>query len=549
MKFLCIVSSHLLLLLSQSCRAEVRDIEINLLPSDEKIHYTDGYIRGPGTISLSKLIFTAVSEAYEPINDDEVMDDDGGDDGARLLEGGVETDRSALDIAVFQLPNTCASSRTGCDWTELGVGAREDEKTIRWCCNSDAIQKGLCEDSTATRDRLIINGDTFSGEHRYINIPPTGPMNKQIHYGELHVENSGRYVAVFANCHAYGREIRVHGSTAWKSKHGYLPGQLFEFMYFYMGVTVVYFMLLATYCYLMHKNEESRIPIEKWVLMAILLGCLEMFFRTGDYLVWNEDGKRHNFIMYIGIALGVTKQGLSRALIVMVSLGWGVIRDNLGSALRTIIILCAMYTGVTLARELMLVFAVEDMESLSYQEEVELFDVVTVLTFIVAAVDVVFILWILDALNGTMDYLENNNQVRKLDRYLKLRSVFLFSILFASIWVIFSLVNTYDEDGIVREEHEWVVQAASEANYLYVLAGVAFLWRPNPSAKEYAYVMELPGMNTAEDGNELELTGAVPSAMDDSDDDEDDIVKTGFHDDPEDDGYDTRFQIDNATAT
>ena len=112
-------------------------------------------------------------------------------------------------------------------------------------------------------------------------------------------------------------------------------------------------------------------------------------------------------------------------------------------------------------------------------------------------------------------------------RYLQLRCVFLFSILFAAVWVIFSLVNTYDEDGIVREEHEWVVDAATEVNYLYVLAAVAFLWRPNPNAKEYAYVMELPGMNTAangdEDGTELELTGVVPSAMDDDSDDEEEV--------------------------
>jgi len=127
-------------------------------------------------------------------------------------------------------------------------------------------------------------------------------------------------------------------------------------------------------------------------------------------------------------------------------------------------------------------------------------------------------MWILDALNGTMMYLDNMNQTRKLGRYLKLRTLFLFAILFAVVWAVFSLVNTYDEEGIVREEHEWIVDAATEVNYLFVLIGVAWLWKPNPSAKEYAYVMELPAMGGDGEGNELELTGHVPSAMDDDDD-------------------------------
>ena len=65
-----------------------------------------------------------------------------------------------------------------------------------------------------------------------------------------------------------------------------------------------------------------------------------------------------------------------------------------------------------------------------------------------------------------------------------------------------------------------VLAAAMELNYIFVLLGVAILWRPQENAKEYAYVMELPALGANEDGeNELELTGVVPSAADDDDDD------------------------------
>ena len=61
-----------------------------------------------------------------------------------------------------------------------------------------------------------------------------------------------------------------------------------------------------------------------------------------------------------------------------------------------------------------------------------------------------------------------------------------------------------------------VLLASIELDYVFVLLGVATLWRPQENAKEYAYVMELPTMtdNLDDDAGEgeLELSVVVPSA-------------------------------------
>ena len=216
--------------------------------------------------------------------------------------------------------------------------------------------------------------------------------------------------------------------------------------------------------------------------------------------------------------MGVLKCGISRCLLVMVSLGWGVVRADLGTTLPKIVALGIFYVGVSGVNEFMTTLAVAEMKTLSIDEEDELFDIIEILSFMVFVVDVIFVLWILDALNSTMEYLENMNQTRKLMRYLRFRCVFLFAILFSVVWVVFSLVDTYDEDGILEEQHEWVVVAAKELNYLFLLVGIAALWWPNPAAKEYAYAMELPAIQEGDEENELELTGNVPSAIDDQED-------------------------------
>jgi hypothetical protein len=514
-------------------RAEIREIELLLPATTASIRYTEGYIRAPGSINLSDLTFETVASDYG-LNDD--------DDLTRALDGGMELNGFDVDIAIFHLPKDCAGTRSGCDWTKLGIGGVNSEGALRYCCSGDALEWGLCEKEY--EGSLILNPQHFKGKHKFISMPFDRDVKKQLKDGLVSLDNdrndgyddyTGQYVIVFANCNEAGRPVKIDGATIWKSDHGYLPGEFYGFMYFYGIIAIIYIVLCLFYAISMHVYRDSRIAIEKWILFTISMGMAEMVFHSADLVIWNRSGYRPMSLVYLGIILGVLKRGIMRCLAVMVSLGWGVVRDSLGPAMRMVIVLGATYVGVSATCDLMEVFFVEDFTELTTEEETDLIDIVWVLTICVAALDVIFILWILDALNGTMQYLENMSQTRKLQRFLTLRSIILFAILFATIWIVFSLVDKYDEEGIVRDEHQWVVDAAIEVNYLYLLIGVAVLWRPNPSAKEYAYVMELPD-NESGDENDLELTGVVPSAMDD---DDIDFEQKGI-----DDPADGRFQID-----
>lgn len=202
-------------------------------------------------------------------------------------------------------------------------------------------------------------------------------------------------------------------------------------------------------------------------------------------------------------------------MLVMVSLGWGVNRDSLGSTMKRIVTLGVVYAGVALARDIMGIIARKDLQKISIGEEEELVDIVSILTLVAAAVNVIFILWIFDALNATMEDLEAAGQHRKLKIFLRLRCLLLIAILVSCVWIVFALVDTFMEETILEQQYEWVLLAAMEFNYLIVLVGVAVLWRPNPSAKEFAYVMELHGDDN-EDNGEIEF-GVVPSAADEDD--------------------------------
>lgn len=430
-------------------------------------------------------------------------------------------DATYVDIVAFGLPSSCSNSRAGCDWTDLGVGNKKTDGTLRWCCSNDAISLGLCNE--AQYGRLIIDKNKFKGGHYSVRVANQGDVVTHVPNGKAKDLKTGKYVVVMSNCNDEGREMLISGSAGWRSVHGYLPGELYGFMFFYAGLTIFYFILLFWYGCCMFMNENSRIPIEKWILMTIIIGLLEMLFRTGDAFVWNEEGTRTDWITYNAIGMGVVKGGVSRCLIVMVSLGWGVTRESLGRKIKWIVILGLVYVGTSLFRDLTIVIAVENMQELSTNIEQDLYDIYTILTFVVAAIDVLYVMWILDALSSTMEHLERLNQSRKLKRYLRLRCIFLFAVFFAAIWAVFAIVNSFDQTEIVEEENAWIVEASTEVNYLWVLLGVACLWRPNPNAKEYALALELGG----NDENDLELTGVVPSAMDDDEEELEDERPNG----------------------
>lgn len=533
-KVLLFLSS--LLALCQVGKCEIRAFNLLLEPSSEYIHFIEGFLRGPGYIDLTELLFVASdSEVNTPQSSSDSTKNDGNrHDFRRALASNSNSssssnsgadfpmEGSALEIAVLKLDDECQQTRTGCDWTDHGVGAMsEDGLSTYYCCSTDAIENGYCAGTQV--GRLIIDGDSFTGSHRMINVPASGEYSGTIKWGKIEETESGRYLVIFANCNDDGRRVIVEGHTVWKSVHGYLPGDLFGLMYFFMFLFVAYLGILLWYGITMKMFEDANIPIQSWIFGTICVGTLEVFFRSGDLFVWNEDGRRFWIAYYVGVILGVLKRGVSRCLLVMVSLGWGVVHDELGSEMRKIHLLGGLYIVISLVDDIMAEVAYSEIQRMSTKKEEELIDIVLVLGLVIVLINLIFYFWIIDSLSSTMEYLESMKQTRKLLRYLRLRMILMFSILFGVMWAVFSIVDTYDQ-GIAAQESKWVIDSLVEVIYLFVLVAVAWLWRPQENANEYAYVMELPAMSAAVDDDDddgvIELSAVVPSAADDSDEDE-----------------------------
>ena len=148
---------------------------------------------------------------------------------------------------------------------------------------------------------MIIDQNKFTGQYRSFNVPGSGHQDLHVKFGKMDIEGpSGKYVLIMSNCNVEGRDLMASGKYVWKSDHGYLPGDLFGEMYFYVAMTILYASLFIWYGIRMKLHEESRIPIQNYIQVTIGIGFTEVFFKAGDYWVWNEDGVRFWFAMYTG---------------------------------------------------------------------------------------------------------------------------------------------------------------------------------------------------------------------------------------------------------
>jgi mannose/fructose/N-acetylgalactosamine-specific phosphotransferase system component IIC len=463
---------------------------------------------------------------------------DGGNRNRRLAEG------SFIDIVIFKLPDYCATSMSGCDWSDLGVGGKDYdvEGGISYCCSDDVISRGICDSSA--NGRLIVDKKKFRGERREISIPATGEYATELEDALFNESVDGEYILILANCDDNGREVMTLGSMEWVSQHGYLPGDMIGLAKFYAALAGIYALINLWYGCGMKRYQDSAIPIQKYIIASMVLGLLELIFRTMDLFIWNERGTRAYPVVYIGesseeyeaptinttdilmdfsflpvaLIFGVMKRSLARCLGVMVSMGWGVVRDSLGATMFKIVFLGLLYCGLTTARDALAILAVTDVQSISTGAEDELIDLVLVLTPMIIVINVIFYFWIVNSLTATTQYLQNMNQTSKLRRHLRLRCIIMTSLFIAFSWLILNVAEVLTD--FLGQEQQWIMEAAMHANYVFVLVGVAILWRPNSNAKDYALQMELPVMNEDGEGEyELELSCVVPSAEDGNDPD------------------------------
>eukprot|EP00545_Synedropsis_sp_CCMP1620_P000418 CAMPEP_0119007910 /NCGR_PEP_ID=MMETSP1176-20130426/3329_1 /TAXON_ID=265551 /ORGANISM="Synedropsis recta cf, Strain CCMP1620" /LENGTH=555 /DNA_ID=CAMNT_0006960143 /DNA_START=42 /DNA_END=1709 /DNA_ORIENTATION=- len=504
------------------------------------------HMNSEGFVDLSRLEFTRLDNENDKTDGDE---------------------KTIVDIAVFAMPDSSGSSSSGSsvvggnnnnnnssttttrvdDYQSLGI--TKDGYT---CCSSKAQKAGVC---TAEQEgRLIVDEELFDGVWLSATIhhssfvsssnsnnassssTTTTTINPYEFDPMLNVEKRGYYTLFFANCGGDGdgddekkaaTRVQISGNTTWVSF--FTDQEIENSVPIYILLTSAYFVLFLWFGYLMYDNQSSRVPLEVYILVAIGLGFVE----TGLETIYYANESQH--IVWLAIwteFFGATKNGVSRCLLLMLSLGWGVTVATLERRVMIpIIVLTVAFTVLSWTDDIISIVASAKVEEADESDEEE--GTVGTVRWILSYIDLIIWYWIPSAMCNTMKYLEENQQLCKLQRYRWLLGI-MIAALVLNILAFFFITMELASNIMVNIT---IWPEVNEAGFFLTLVCVAILWRPNPQAREYAYQVELLSPN--DEVFDLELTDVSSTALpiaeisdDDIDtacnDDEDDIANRDF---------------------
>ncbi len=202
------------------------------------------------------------------------------------------------------------------------------------------------------------------------------------------IESKGMYYLMFSSCNELTGEVLISGTVEWMNPYGYLPGELYGFMPFYAKMSVIYLLIAIAWTMLCAYHWRQLLMLQNCITAVIALSMIEVSLRYFDFATFNKYGVRSVGMMLSAAIFQTVKKTVSRLLVLVVALGYGILRPTLGPSGQKVIMLGGTYFIFASVQHIV--------ESVSHTVTISVSQYLLMLP--VAALDLVFYFWILRSL-------------------------------------------------------------------------------------------------------------------------------------------------------
>merc|ERR1712194_791837 len=302
---------------------------------------------------------------------------------------------------------------------------------------------------------------------------------------------SGLYYVTISNCgvESVGGVVKFSsGELVTAMRSGYLPGEGSPKLSFYLYLFIGYCGLLGTWCVICSTWSSVLLKIHHYISVTALVGAFEALCWYASLYHWNYLGHRWWSMMALASFGTVVKQGVSYGLLLLACLGLGVTKPRLESKqLVHVFLVVSAFIMSDGIRQMAL------LQQDRVNGIVSTWKILLLVTPGSLFVSVIYV-WILQALQDTIKELSTSKQTVKLEVYSNLRLA-----LVAVCSLVVGLVGY--ETIVVRRtelaqnwESRWIfTDALSHTCFLFLLAVIMYLWRPNERSIHMAYSEQLTG--------------------------------------------------------
>ncbi|XP_051946177.1 transmembrane protein 87A-like isoform X1 [Xyrauchen texanus] len=264
-------------------------------------------------------------------------------------------------------------------------------------------------------------------------------------------------------------------SVVMKGTHGYLSITEWPLMIFYMVMCMVYILFALLWFVWSSCYWKDLLRIQFWIAGVIFLGMIEKAVFCAEYQNTNTVGSASQGLLIFAELISALKRTLARLLVIIVSLGYGIVKPRLGTVMHRVVGLGVLYFAFAAIEGVLRITGAKDS------------DLALLANIPLALLDSSLCWWIFVSLAQTIKTLKLRRNPVKLSLYRHFTNTLIFAVLASIIFMMWTTKKFRLADCQADWMELWVDDAFWRFLFSIILLVIMFLWRPSANNQRYAF--------------------------------------------------------------
>ncbi|XP_060684731.1 transmembrane protein 87A-like isoform X1 [Hemiscyllium ocellatum] len=259
-----------------------------------------------------------------------------------------------------------------------------------------------------------------------------------------------------------------------KGQYDFISPADWPLMMFFMVMCIMYVLFGALWLVWSACYWRDLLRIQFWIGAVIFLGMLEKAVFYAEFQSIRYKGQSVQGAVIFAELLSALKRSLARVLVIIVSLGYGIVKPRLGAMLHRVVGVGVLY----------LIFsAIEGILRVTGEN----FDLALLAFIPLAVLDTALCWWIFISLTQTMKMLKLRRNVVKLSLYRHFTNTLIFAVIASIFFIIWTTKKFRLADCQSDWRERWIDDAFWRLLFSVILLVIMILWRPSANNQRFAF--------------------------------------------------------------
>lgn len=278
-----------------------------------------------------------------------------------------------------------------------------------------------------------------------------------------------------------------------RGTYGFLSAADYPLLPFYGFMCIIYVFFGVIWLAVSFAQWRDLLRIQFWIGGVILLGMLEKAMFYAEYQSINSTGTSVQGAVLLAEWVSCGKRTLARMLVIIVSLGFGIVKPRLGPMLHRVVGIGTLYFVLACVESYMRTMHTTDDGSNQFVASIPL-----------AILDSAICWWIFTSLVNTTRTLRLRRNTVKLTLYRHFTNTLIFAVIASVIFMLVSVKTHQIHRCLTDWKDLWQDDAYWHVLFSSLLLVIMILWRPTNNNQRYAFTPLLDHPEDEEDSNDEE---------------------------------------------